>query len=469
VFDLLAVYNTGKPNKIHTLLAKMFIERKILRIYTTNQDMYLEYALNEKGWIKNRDYIVILPHHDAITDVKLPAIIKLHGSIDDYQSIRTTLQHVGRGIPFNLEKIFTYDLEKFPFYFLGYSGRDIDIRPVILKAKSKCLYWCERPDINLQAHFIEVLKRNGRNVILDLYDLKNITGSQPENFRQNQNQLKNSYSIIKSKIRQIGVTPTESSYLLGRLYRLGNYRSECDVCIKYAIKNRTNARSQWQFYFFKAERELFEAVLLWGNLKAIFWYLVAIFAALREESKTGLIKAWGRIGTSIDLSFRGEIGILSMLSAALVYLPLKVLMRFRSFSELHELSYENRFNIAKALARTGITRLAIKKLYKLREEKALDRFTGAHVERYLGALLSQIGKNDEADILFTSAIEEFRYRENDIEIADVLRMKAESLANRSQLKEALQTAKEALDIYLKKGQKRGIKKTQKLIHSLEKK
>jgi FOG: TPR repeat len=98
---LLAVFSRGQPNSTHLLLAKLARSGFIRTICTTNFDRHIESSLEAEGMSLGEDYLVFatnLQFRDINwTDEKV-RIIKLHGTIEDLESVSITLRMVASRI-----------------------------------------------------------------------------------------------------------------------------------------------------------------------------------------------------------------------------------------------------------------------------------------------------------------------------------------------------------------------------------
>lgn len=134
--SLLSIYECNKPNTNHRLIAKLARRGLLKTIVTTNFDQLIEKALDEEGV---DDYFVLsnddqFKHADLGGDaIKL---IKLHGSIEDKDSLAVTLDKVAtKGFSSSFTRIIKYIFsggEHKSVLILGYSSSDIfDITPLI--------------------------------------------------------------------------------------------------------------------------------------------------------------------------------------------------------------------------------------------------------------------------------------------------------------------------------------------------
>jgi tetratricopeptide (TPR) repeat protein len=151
---LLKIFNTGQPNKNHILLANLIKNGYIRELMTTNFDSKIEEALkkssgdrNERGkegiafkvFSKESDFLNLLKTKRL--GGKIPVIMKVHGTVEDKESIRATLESVSKK---ELREARTQILRYFfqesehDILILGYSLSDeFDINPVLRSLESK--------------------------------------------------------------------------------------------------------------------------------------------------------------------------------------------------------------------------------------------------------------------------------------------------------------------------------------------
>ena len=157
----ISVLANGVPNEIHLAIANWVASKKLHVLYTTNQDVLIEKGLEEKGFRRDSSYRVATP--EAMGNDSLFRVAKLHGTIDDVNTLRTTFTQVGRQLPKPVRDRLKQDLERLPFLVLGYSGRDIDIRPIFLEADLCDVLWLEWPAFTTD-HFASTLSRAGKRI-----------------------------------------------------------------------------------------------------------------------------------------------------------------------------------------------------------------------------------------------------------------------------------------------------------------
>lgn len=128
VFTLLDPLRFGSPNLNHGLLAVLLKTKYVDTVVTTNFDCLIEKAVDSFDFFSS--YIV------------KKNIWKIHGSIDDPNSMVTTFRRVGRML-FDEKKIdkLIDMLNDGHVLFIGYGGTDPDLNPAFRKAKAKKIFW----------------------------------------------------------------------------------------------------------------------------------------------------------------------------------------------------------------------------------------------------------------------------------------------------------------------------------------
>lgn len=156
---ILDIYNQGVPNTNHILLAKLIKARKLDTIITTNFDKLIEKALSlePKPLGEGIDYDVIYTEQ-GFEEIKWfdkrIRIIKIHGSIDDKESMAVTLEQVASRVLSKarstiIEEVFSKGKHN-NVLILGYSSSDVfDLSPQIqnISKKLKNVYYVQHSDI----------------------------------------------------------------------------------------------------------------------------------------------------------------------------------------------------------------------------------------------------------------------------------------------------------------------------------
>ena len=167
--DALRFFDIDKPNSNHKFLARMLkYKSKLYRvsaIITTNFDHLLEDAMREIGLKENVDFVVHLSEDNFFMVQNKINIFKLHGSIDNKESIKATLRSIGLRLPDNKSRAFKNILKKYPVFFVGYSGYDLDIYPVIMDSACKEIYWLLKPDGKAKKQANETIQEFNAKII----------------------------------------------------------------------------------------------------------------------------------------------------------------------------------------------------------------------------------------------------------------------------------------------------------------
>jgi hypothetical protein len=142
VVDFARPLNGGTPNPAHYILASLVRKGLIAHVITSNWDTYLERALGS----------------DHPLTIKSPApdlrnlgsgergLLHIHGSFGDPGFIQAG--HYRLGVAPEASRILTNILEGTQCLFLGYSGNDYDIFPLLrqsMQESSTAFYWLVKP------------------------------------------------------------------------------------------------------------------------------------------------------------------------------------------------------------------------------------------------------------------------------------------------------------------------------------
>jgi tetratricopeptide (TPR) repeat protein len=119
----------GQFNAVHLTLAAALAFSRVRAIVTTNLDTYFEDALTSLG----ASHVSVISSQEQVTerteqaDPLPPLVVKLHGSLDDEQSIRLTLYETGVPLRDWRADLTARILQRKHVLFLGYSGNDVDV------------------------------------------------------------------------------------------------------------------------------------------------------------------------------------------------------------------------------------------------------------------------------------------------------------------------------------------------------
>ncbi len=145
-FCELANYNSNHEFLAHFLKRNRELGRKTITV-TTNFDCLLEDAMKNIGLKESEDFLTHSTNDESfLTEAKFIDIFKLHGTVKDDASLITTLRGVGLKLPDKKADVLRAILENHVVFFVGYSGYDLDIYPVIKECDCKDIYWLMKPD-----------------------------------------------------------------------------------------------------------------------------------------------------------------------------------------------------------------------------------------------------------------------------------------------------------------------------------
>jgi tetratricopeptide (TPR) repeat protein len=148
---LMEIYETGKPNKNHILLAELMKRGYVKELLTTNFDTKIEEALEmaygpgSRRWKRGADFKIFFKESEFLsTDfsgLKFPVVLKIHGTIEDRESMRATLETISaRQLQEARSRVIRHFFQEaeHDILIVGYSvSDDFDINPVLRGLKSK--------------------------------------------------------------------------------------------------------------------------------------------------------------------------------------------------------------------------------------------------------------------------------------------------------------------------------------------
>jgi hypothetical protein len=124
---LLSFLGEASPNFNHAVLASM-ADRGLARLVTTNFDELIEASRSRPGDGRG--------------------LRKPHGTFAEPEEMAIRLSQVGRGIvAARLRRSLEADLRGRDLCFVGYSGRDLDIRPILKSQPIRSVLWIARPPL----------------------------------------------------------------------------------------------------------------------------------------------------------------------------------------------------------------------------------------------------------------------------------------------------------------------------------
>lgn len=244
-YSIMDIFAKGEPNTLHNILAQMMSTSWATELYTTNFDCLIEQSLKAKGLTK-KDYGYF---YDEKGFAKLAKsthsknVIKIHGTIDEKESIRTTLETIAsnerlimRKPP--IERLFSTGSHDVVLV-LGYSFSDIfDINEFIKKMNvSKTIVVINHEDGQSEDNNVQLLSnKKGNNPFF---------GKHIEGYIINIDTLNFMSKLSFTKYENIPIT-NPSIYEWEKCLR--NWASKFDnVYKKYIAGGICNAMSEFDF------------------------------------------------------------------------------------------------------------------------------------------------------------------------------------------------------------------------------
>lgn len=184
ISSVLGIFQKGEPNANHIFIARLAKYGFLKIIITTNFDMLIEKALEREGLERDKHYLVYYSEKQFLTgdlqktwwDRRIK-VFKLHGSVEDMESIRTTIKAITnrrlssiratliRNIFLNLNARYKQVL------ILGYSCSDLfDISSHIedIRGEEEDFFYIGELDITLLRNSLRDNKEASR-IILEYY------------------------------------------------------------------------------------------------------------------------------------------------------------------------------------------------------------------------------------------------------------------------------------------------------------
>ncbi|MEM7584052.1 MAG: SIR2 family protein, partial [Acidobacteriota bacterium] len=147
------IFELGRPNTTHKMLAKWISSGLVKLLCTTNFDRLLEQALLEGGWEESKEYEVIYREEEMASVPWAddhPRLIKIHGGVQDKDAMAITLGQIAQKqlseARFHIVEHLFETGDHDHVLILGYSSSDVfDLTPQIqsLEGTSKRVLYLE--------------------------------------------------------------------------------------------------------------------------------------------------------------------------------------------------------------------------------------------------------------------------------------------------------------------------------------
>lgn len=155
---LQAEFSTRKSNPAHVLLASKLADGTLSSLITPNYDLTIDEAL------KGKVHPVV--HDKDISPDGGPVYFKIHGTADDKDTIIYTLRQEGELKSWKY-KLLNHITEDKTIIFLGYSGRDFDICPMIaVEARYHNIIWLHYGSLDLLSPYAHYLLNGSASNLL---------------------------------------------------------------------------------------------------------------------------------------------------------------------------------------------------------------------------------------------------------------------------------------------------------------
>lgn len=175
--ESLGFMRKGIPNSNHRFLAQALKDGYSKSVLTTNFDCLIEKALAEIGI----NDLLIDDNGNALPPFDRISIFKLHGTIEKPQSLIATLNQYGRESVSSRAKIIRHFLQNYFVVFVGYSGADLDIYPLLIGTRCRKITWVVRPETEANENIRRILvAQNGQQIRMDLNEFFRQLGSEFE-------------------------------------------------------------------------------------------------------------------------------------------------------------------------------------------------------------------------------------------------------------------------------------------------
>lgn len=433
-YAIMDIFANGDPNTIHEILAKILANGGVNELYTTNFDCLIEKSLHRISLTKEKDFGYYFDEKGFSklhkTQIHKKNLIKIHGTIDTKDSIRTTLEKItSSSLLYSrkpaIERLFStgdHDV----VLVLGYSFSDVfDINKYI-------------KELNVSKVIIVINHTNGNDNNVSSLDLLN-NGTDKNPFLKKNIEgaiiTANTRSFLSELclIKYGNIPNTEPEEYDWKLY-LNNWASKFDIphrdYIAGGICNSMNEFSIGEKYITRA----FETVnpkTIDLNVSIINHYVLSQFRTRKDQTECiRLIKLCENaiqllednkhnlpekfyIKRLDDITYRiGRIyedGLFNYEKALSQYLSAyRIEYRYNDYLEMSKTLHE----IGKTYASLGRINLAIKCFNKSIRLKKKCGYIGGITRTY-----------------YTMAAEIFRYDRNKIKLAENYLRKAEESAN----------------------------------------
>ncbi len=165
------LFERAIPNPAHAFIANLIHKRLVHSVITTNYDEGIEKAYKR---ISGKTLLPI-KQDTKISAKGYPYYFKIHGSISDSrEQIINTLSQESKGLPRWKAESLNSLLANKDVLFIGYSGYDFDICPLLLNMPIRNVYWCTKGSLKSCVSYeasVVISKFNSAILNMDLREL----------------------------------------------------------------------------------------------------------------------------------------------------------------------------------------------------------------------------------------------------------------------------------------------------------
>jgi len=446
--DFLQTLAGGAPNAAHEMIVTLAVAQGVTTIYTTNFDTHLEAAASRLGVLLDVSHPARPSRRPTLT------VEKLHGSLTDPVSIRTTLRQITQGLEPQIADRLENDLENSTFCFLGYAGADPDIQAILLRANIQHAFWLELPGYFTPRHFAVRLEAAGKRVTLVEGDMASLVRT-----LTGRALTRAGGAVLASSARRAaGNIPSEElDYILARLLRdTSATESRRRLVQRGLVTAKQKRRGVWRFYYDRATLALHRGGWWYQNSRAVWNYWQGYRAATREAHRAGRFFCLKGCGMAIDLFMAGLCPLTYAFSLAFVYSRLPPMIAGAPPEDRKYWQGLTDLSVARALLKTGRIAAARVACEELAHAVEAGAFVQGHGFRFLGVLAALDGDLTAAHALFDRSAEHFRYLQTAVEPGDVERNRCQAELIAGSRIRALRALIRAERTYRSLGAKRGL-------------
>jgi len=142
---LISTFGIGKPNQNHKILSEYLIKGKIHFLLTTNFDNLFEAAGGDLRQVVSDSQWERFSKDVTQARLRSPVVAHLHGSLNQPSSLITLMSQVGREVQGPKRRVLDYAFKNGVMVFIGYSGTDEDINPLVEDYPPERQWWLLKP------------------------------------------------------------------------------------------------------------------------------------------------------------------------------------------------------------------------------------------------------------------------------------------------------------------------------------